>query len=51
MELLKRTLVLAPPSDPKKTAELTRLAASLDAQYGSGKYCPPGQGGGVQDAA
>ncbi len=40
MELLKRTLVLAPPSDPRKTAELTRLSASLDAQYGSGKYCP-----------
>ena len=44
MELLKSTLVLAPPSDPKKTAELSRLAASLDAQYGSGKWCPkPGE--------
>ena len=34
-------LTLAAPSDPAKTAELTRLAASLDGQYGAGKYCPP----------
>ena len=45
MELLKRGLVLPAPSDAKKTAELSRLAASLDAQYGAGKYCPPGQSG------
>ncbi len=44
MDLLKRTLVLAAPSDPKKTAELARLAASLEARYGSGKYCPSGGG-------
>jgi peptidyl-dipeptidase A len=44
MDLLKRGLVLAPPSDPAKTAELSRLVASLDAQYGSGKVCPPGGG-------
>lgn len=44
MELLKRGLVLPSPADPKKNAELSRLAASLGAQYGSGKYCPPGGG-------
>jgi peptidyl-dipeptidase A len=44
MDLLKRALVLPAPSDPAQTAELSRLAASLDAQYGSGKYCPPGGG-------
>ncbi len=44
IELLKRGLTLAAPSDPAKTAELTRLAASLEGQYGSGKYCPPGGG-------
>jgi peptidyl-dipeptidase A len=44
MELLKRSLVLPTPADPKKNAELSRLAASLGAQYGSGKYCPPGGG-------
>ncbi|HEY0556089.1 MAG TPA: M2 family metallopeptidase [Thermoanaerobaculia bacterium] len=42
MELLKRGLVLPAPADPKLNAELSRLAASLDAQYGSGQYCPPG---------
>ena len=44
MELLKRSLVLPSPADPKKNAELSRLAASLGAQYGSGKYCPAGGG-------
>jgi peptidyl-dipeptidase A len=42
IDLLKRGLTLPAPGDPKKTAELTRLAASLEAQYGSGKYCPKG---------
>jgi peptidyl-dipeptidase A len=42
MELLKRSLTLPAPSDPAKTAELARLAASLEAMYGSGKYCPQG---------
>jgi peptidyl-dipeptidase A len=42
INLLKRGLTLAAPSDPKKTSELTRLAASLESQYGSGKYCPKG---------
>jgi peptidyl-dipeptidase A len=44
LDLLKRSLTLAPPSDPVKTAELARLAASLDGQYGAGKVCPPGGG-------
>ncbi len=44
MELLKRGLVLPAPADPTKNAELSRLAASLGAQYGSSKYCPPGGG-------
>jgi peptidyl-dipeptidase A len=44
MELLKRTLVLPAPADPEKNAELSRLAASLGAQYGSSKYCPEGGG-------
>ena len=39
MDLLKRALTLPAPSDPKKTAELTRLAAGLEGMYGSGKYC------------
>jgi peptidyl-dipeptidase A len=40
IDLLKRGLTLPAPSDPQKTGELTRLAASLESQYGSGKYCP-----------
>jgi peptidyl-dipeptidase A len=49
VDLIKRSLVLAAPSDPKKTAELTQLAASLEGQYGSGKYCPQGPKGKCQD--
>ena len=45
VDLVKRSLTLAAPSDPAKTAELTRLAASLESQYGSGKYCPQGKTG------
>ncbi len=45
LDLLKRGLTLAAPADPKKTAELSQLAASLDSQYGSGKYCPQGSAG------
>jgi len=39
MKLLKTGLVLATPSDPKESEEVTRIAASLDGAYGSGKYC------------
>jgi peptidyl-dipeptidase A len=45
IDLLKRSLTLPAPSDPEKTGELTRLAASLESQYGSGKYCPQGAQG------
>ena len=45
IDLLKRGLTLPAPSDPQKTGELTRLAASLESQYGSGKYCPQGAQG------
>ncbi|HEY7334787.1 MAG TPA: M2 family metallopeptidase [Bryobacteraceae bacterium] len=40
MKLLKTGLVLAAPSDPKESEEVTRLVASLDGAYGKGKYCP-----------
>src|SRR5579863_1772916 len=40
MKLLKIGLVLATPSDPKLSEEVTRLASSLDGSYGKGKYCP-----------
>ena len=40
MMLLKNGLTLAAPADPNESAEVTRLAASLDGAYGKGKYCP-----------
>src|SRR5258705_9019146 len=45
MNLLKVALVLAAPADPAKSAEVTRLAASLEGTYGKGKYCPKDQAG------
>ncbi len=39
MMLLKNGLVLAAPSNPKESAEVTRLASSLEGAYGKGKYC------------
>ena len=45
LTVLKNTLTMAGPADPKKTAELTTIASRLSAAYGSGKYCPAGQEG------
>ena len=44
LELFKlATIPLPAPSDPAKQDELTKLAAGLEADYGRGKYCPPGK--------
>ncbi|HYB53996.1 MAG TPA: M2 family metallopeptidase, partial [Thermoanaerobaculia bacterium] len=43
LKLLKVSLTLAAPADPKESAEVTRIAASLEGAYGKGKYCPPGR--------
>jgi len=45
MKLLKIGLTLPAPADAKKRAELTRIAAAMEAAYGSGKYCPEGKTG------
>jgi peptidyl-dipeptidase A len=45
LNLIKLSLVTPGPSDPALTAELARIAAELEAAYGSGKYCPPGKSG------
>jgi len=42
LDLIKLALTTPGPADPKKTAEMTQIAAELDAIYGAGKYCPPG---------
>src|SRR5512141_1105940 len=42
-KLLKISLTLAAPSDPKESEELTRITAAMEGAYGKGKYCPPGK--------
>ena len=43
-KLLRLSLTLAAPSDPKEAQELTETAAKMEGMYGSGKYCPqPGK--------
>jgi peptidyl-dipeptidase A len=39
LDLLKLSLTLATPADPKESSELTRIAADLSAAYGKGKWC------------
>jgi peptidyl-dipeptidase A len=39
LNLLKLSLELVTPSDPKDAAEVTTLASSLEATYGRGKWC------------
>ena len=44
LNLLKVSLVLATPSDPKESEELTNLVSSMRGVYGKGKWCPdPGK--------
>ncbi|HTQ56899.1 MAG TPA: M2 family metallopeptidase [Bryobacteraceae bacterium] len=43
IKLLKLSLTLATPADPKESEELTRIAAAMEGTYGKGKYCPPGK--------
>jgi peptidyl-dipeptidase A len=40
LKLLKLSLTLPAPKDPTERAELTRIAASMEGDYGKGKYCP-----------
>jgi peptidyl-dipeptidase A len=42
--LLKLSLQLPAPKDPKQRTELTQIATSLNGSYGAGKYCPGGDG-------
>jgi len=45
IKLLKLALVLPAPKDPAERDEITKLAASLEGDYGKGKYCPDGEQG------
>jgi peptidyl-dipeptidase A len=42
IKLLKLSLTIATPADPKESEELTRIASSMEGTYGKGKYCPGG---------
>src|SRR5580658_3293891 len=44
-QLLRLSLTLAAPSDPKEAQELTQIATRMEGIYGSGKYCPAGASG------
>ncbi len=41
-KLLKLSLTLATPADPKEATELTQIVSSMEGTYGRGKYCPGG---------
>ena len=40
LTVLKNAITMAAPADPKEAAELPQLVASMEGQYGRGKYCP-----------
>jgi peptidyl-dipeptidase A len=40
LDLLKVSLVLATPADPKESEEVTRINSRMRSQYGRGKWCP-----------
>jgi peptidyl-dipeptidase A len=42
LKLLKLSLTIATPSDPKESEELTRIVAGMEGMYGKGKFCPGG---------
>jgi peptidyl-dipeptidase A len=42
IKLLKLSLTIATPNDPKDSEELTRITAGMEGLYGKGKYCPGG---------
>jgi peptidyl-dipeptidase A len=39
LNLLKLSLVMVTPADPKEAEELTKITARLEAAYGKGKWC------------
>jgi len=45
LDLLRTSLTVAAPVDPKEAEEVTRLLAGLEGAYGRGKYCPSGAQG------
>jgi peptidyl-dipeptidase A len=48
MKLLKLSLSLAAPADPKLREEVTKIAAAMEGQYGKFKVCPEGVAAGSE---
>ncbi len=44
LDLLRLALTMPAPRDPQLLTELTQIAAALESRYGSGRYCPEGEG-------
>jgi len=42
LKLLKLSLTLATPNNPRESEALTRITAAMEGTYGKGKYCPGG---------
>jgi peptidyl-dipeptidase A len=42
LTVLKSTLTMAAPGDPKEATELTQIGAAMEAAYGRGTFCPDG---------
>jgi peptidyl-dipeptidase A len=42
IKLLKLSLTIATPADPRESEELTRISTRMEGAYGKGKYCPQG---------
>ena len=40
LDVLKVSLVLATPKDPKESEELTQIVSRMRSTYGKGKWCP-----------
>jgi len=45
LALLKHAVDIPAPRDPQEQAELAQIVASLDGDYGKGKWCPGGEKG------
>ena len=43
LDVLKNSLSMSAPPDPKEAEELTRLVASMEGTYGKGKYLSEGR--------
>jgi peptidyl-dipeptidase A len=45
LNVLKNALTMAAPADPKEAEELAQLVASMEGEYGRGKFCEDGESG------